>query len=70
MLRASAGVVKQKHDSKYELSSFQVCVPPLVHSQELSMLVHVSTNYEEAFIRRNAVLKFMQRYSWIAQMIV
>lgn len=26
MLRASAGVVKQKHDSKYELSSFQVCV--------------------------------------------
>lgn len=28
MLRASAGVVKQKHDNKYELSSFQVCVLP------------------------------------------
>lgn len=27
------------------------------------MLVHVSTPYEEAFIRRNAVLKFQQRYS-------
>lgn len=26
------------------------------------MLVHVSTSYEEAFIRRNAVLKFQQRY--------
>lgn len=26
------------------------------------MLVHVSTNYEEAFIRRNAVLKFIQRF--------
>lgn len=31
------------------------------------MLVHVSTNYEEAFIRRNAVLKFMQRCSWIVR---
>ena len=57
MLRASAGVVKQKHDSKYELSSFQ----------ELSMLVHVSTNYEEAFIRLNAVLKFIQRILRSAQ---
>lgn len=34
------------------------------------MLVHVSTNYEEAFIRRNAVLKFMQRCSRIACVIL
>ena len=26
------------------------------------MLVHVSTGYEEVFVRRNAVLVFLQRY--------
>ena len=64
-LRASSGIVGQRHDSKYELSTFQVRIFTFAidfHIQELSMLVHVSTSYEEAFIRRNAVLKFQQRY--------
>lgn len=34
------------------------------------MLVHVSTPYEEAFIRRNAVLKFQQRFSILFHLII
>lgn len=61
-LRASSGIVSQRHDSKYELSTFQVLSLSNSHFQELSMLVHVSTGYEEVFVRRNAVLMFLQRY--------
>lgn len=33
------------------------------------MLVHISTPYEETFIRRNAVLKFLQRYYFVLRLI-
>lgn len=33
------------------------------------MLVHISTPYEETFIRRNAVLKFLQRFFFYLRMI-
>lgn len=33
------------------------------------MLVHISTPYEETFIRRNAVLKFLQRYFFLLRII-
>lgn len=68
-LRASSGIVNQRHDSKYELSTFQVYFGIFFNEKELSMLVHVSTSYEEAFIRRNAVLKFQQRFVLFFNMI-
>ena len=57
MLRASSGILKQKNDSRYELASFQ----------ELSLLVHTPSPYEEVFVRRNAVLLFLHRILRSAQ---
>ena len=57
MQRASSGILKQKNDTRYELASFQ----------ELSILVHTPSSFEEVFVRRNALLLFLQRILRSAQ---
>ena len=62
MLRASSGILKQRHDSKYESASFCVHILYLIYVKELSLLVFSSSPYEELFIRRNSLLRILHRY--------
>ena len=60
-LRCSAGTIKERNDYKLENAKLQVGLESVFHSKELCYLSHVSSSYEELFIRRNAILLFMHR---------
>lgn len=60
-LRCSAGTIRDRNDYKLENAKFQVGFLIVVHFKELCYLTHVSSSYEELFIRRNALLMFMHR---------
>ena len=60
-LRCSAGTIKDRNDYKLENAKFQVGVVLVVEFQELCYLTHVSSSFEELFIRRNALIMFMHR---------
>lgn len=60
-MRCSAGTIKDRNDYKLENAKFQVRSERVFHAKELCYLSHVSSSYEELFIRRNAILLFMHR---------
>ena len=61
-LRSSAGTIRSRGDFKFEIANFQVSLVLSHDGKELSYLVHSSSSFEELFVRRNAVILFMQRF--------